>query len=117
MFAGGRVEIADRLNRPGRRNAGVSGSVYGGYRIPHKSRDAPNSNAHWRPEQSEPWHVNAGHGNIPGHVIVFAMIHGNISRKIVVHRIAAHDGCAFPPTVKANMTPVLMNVIPMPPVP
>ena len=65
-------------------------------------------------QQSEPWNGDARHGDIARHVIVFAVIYGNISRKIVLHRIAAHDGCTFPPTIKSNVTPVLMNMVPKP---
>ncbi len=66
-------------------------------------------------QQAKPRHVDTRYGDIARHIIVFAMIRRNISRIIMPHRMAAHDGGAFPPAIKSDVAPILMNVKPMPP--
>lgn len=68
-------------------------------------------------QQAEAGQVDATDGDVARHVVVFTAIVRDVSGVIVPQRMPAQNRRAFPPPLKADVAPVLVDVEPMPPFP
>lgn len=61
-------------------------------------------------QQAEAGDVDAAQRNVARHVVVFAAIVRHVGGIVVPQRMAAEDYGAFPPTLKTDMAPILVDV-------